>query len=181
MVINVAINKIKNKQGNVIGYKLLDENGNIMDASSSMIKEALKNKNIRIPNLKITSDDRLTLVTTAPSKLTKYADLFSKITGFKRGDAILEHAYAKYRFGGTKVYIYCCLDEDNIYISDGIQTKLIKSIHDLEIINKNIKKHGQLNDCNKVVVTTTELVDWTNTGRVPESLLKVDGAGLNNH
>lgn len=46
------VNKIKT-------YKLIDTQGNIIEITSSNLKEAIKNKQIDVINLKLTTDNRL--------------------------------------------------------------------------------------------------------------------------
>ena len=53
------IQKFRDKHNNIIGYKLLDSHGNIKDVPSDKLKIAIKNKNIDVINLTLTSDNRL--------------------------------------------------------------------------------------------------------------------------
>lgn len=48
--------------GKVIGYKLKDDQGNIMDVKSEAIKSAIKQNKINIINLTISTDDKLVMV-----------------------------------------------------------------------------------------------------------------------
>ena len=53
-----ALEAIKNS-GKIVGYKLQDDEGHVMDVNCSAIIGALKNNQINISNLRVTSDDKL--------------------------------------------------------------------------------------------------------------------------
>ena len=54
-----CIQKFRNKQNQIIGYRLQDLNGQIQDVTPDNLKNAIKNKQIHIVNLTLTSDNRL--------------------------------------------------------------------------------------------------------------------------
>ena len=59
MITVKCIGKIRDKSGKIIGYRLQDINGQTQEASAESLKKAIKNKNIHIINLRLTSDNRL--------------------------------------------------------------------------------------------------------------------------
>ena len=56
-----ALEAIKNS-GKIVGYKLQDDEGHVMDVNCSAIIGALKNNQISISNLRVTSDDKLEMI-----------------------------------------------------------------------------------------------------------------------
>ena len=53
------IEKFKDKQGRIIGYRLEDENGLTKDFKSEDIKQNIRSGNLEVINLKLTTDNRL--------------------------------------------------------------------------------------------------------------------------
>jgi len=62
MVEAVALNSIKNENGQTIGYKLKDNEGTVRDIKSDAIINAMKKNLINISNLSITSDNKLVMI-----------------------------------------------------------------------------------------------------------------------
>lgn len=54
-----CIHKFRNNQKQIVGYKLTDNQGNIKDIKAKELKLLIKNKEIDVVNLKLTSDNRL--------------------------------------------------------------------------------------------------------------------------
>lgn len=59
MIICKCIEKFRDKQGRIYGYKLIDANNQIKDMTSNALKKAINNNQIQVENLKLTSDGRL--------------------------------------------------------------------------------------------------------------------------
>ena len=62
------IQKFRNKNNQIIGYRLQDSNGYTKDVTSDQLKQAIKNHQITIINLTLTSDNRLIDTTTPQSQ-----------------------------------------------------------------------------------------------------------------
>ena len=54
-----CIQKFRDKQGKIYGYRLQDINGQVQDVQPENLKTAIKNKQIHIVNLRLTTDNRL--------------------------------------------------------------------------------------------------------------------------
>ena len=54
-----CILKLRNKNDVIIGYRLQDENGQIVDVKPHLLKEAIKAKKINVTNLKLSKDNKL--------------------------------------------------------------------------------------------------------------------------
>ena len=54
-----CIQKFRDKNNKIYGYRLIDLNGNTQDVNPESLKQAIKNKQIHIVNLTLTSDNRL--------------------------------------------------------------------------------------------------------------------------
>ena len=54
-----CIEKFRDKNGNIYGYRLRDINGQTQDVKPENLKQAIKNKQIHVVNLTLTSDNRL--------------------------------------------------------------------------------------------------------------------------
>lgn len=54
-----CIEKFRDKNNRIIGYKLEDNQGNIQDISSKDLKTAIINKQLNVTNLVLTSDNRI--------------------------------------------------------------------------------------------------------------------------
>lgn len=54
-----CIQKFRDKQNKIYGYKLVDINGQTQDVKSDNLKQAIRNKQIQVVNLTLTSDGRL--------------------------------------------------------------------------------------------------------------------------
>ena len=61
-----CIQKFRNKRNQIYGYRLQDQQGEIIDVSPTQLKTAIKNKQIHITNLTLTSDNRL--IDTTPTQ-----------------------------------------------------------------------------------------------------------------
>ena len=59
MIQALCLQKFRNKNNQIIGYRLQDRNGNTLDVKSEYLKQAIKNKQINILNLTLTSDNKL--------------------------------------------------------------------------------------------------------------------------
>ena len=62
-----CIEKFRDKQGRIYGYRLVDLNGQTQDVTPENLKQAIKNKKINVVNLTLTSDGRL--MDTTPKQL----------------------------------------------------------------------------------------------------------------
>lgn len=54
-----CIQKFRDKAGKIYGYRLIDLNGNTQDVQPDNLKTAIRNKQIQVVNLTLTSDNRL--------------------------------------------------------------------------------------------------------------------------
>ena len=54
-----CVKKFRNSRNIITDYRLQDAQGNIGDFTSQQLKIAIKNKQITVVNLKLTSDERL--------------------------------------------------------------------------------------------------------------------------
>ena len=54
-----CLDKIRDKKGNIIGYKLIDKNKNEVAVKAERLKEVIKSKQVDVINLTLTSDNRL--------------------------------------------------------------------------------------------------------------------------
>lgn len=59
MIVARSIQKFRDKNNNIIGYRLQDANGQIKDIDSANLKQAIRNKSIHVINLKLTTDGKL--------------------------------------------------------------------------------------------------------------------------
>ena len=59
MITVKCIEKFRSNSGQIIGYRLQDINGQTQDATSKNLKNAIKNGQIHVINLKLTSDNRI--------------------------------------------------------------------------------------------------------------------------
>ena len=59
MIQTKCIQKFRDKQGKIYGYRLADVNGQTQDVTSDNLKLAIKTNQITVVNLKLTSDNRL--------------------------------------------------------------------------------------------------------------------------
>ena len=59
MLTVTCIKKFRDKQNQIYGYRLQDNNGQIKDVKSNELKEAIKRNQINVINLKLTTDNRL--------------------------------------------------------------------------------------------------------------------------
>ena len=71
MITVKCIEKFRNNSGQIIGYRLQDINGQIRDVKSECLKQAIKNNQISVLNLKLTSDNRLLDKSYKPQKPQK--------------------------------------------------------------------------------------------------------------
>jgi hypothetical protein len=76
MVEAKCIMKIKDKQGNIQGYRLVDANGMENDINSLDLKKAIANGQIHVSNLKLTSNNRLIDTGDGVNKAKKTEDEF---------------------------------------------------------------------------------------------------------
>ena len=80
MIQALCLQKFRNKNNQIIGYRLQDRNGNTLDVKSEYLKQAIRNKQINILNLTLTSDNKLIDKAYKPQKQqkNKSKDIMSK-------------------------------------------------------------------------------------------------------
>ena len=66
-----CIHKFRDKNNNIIGYRLQDLNGQVQDVKTANLKNAIKAGNVHVVNLKLTADNRLIDSTEKVLKNTK--------------------------------------------------------------------------------------------------------------
>ena len=59
MITVKCLHKFRNKNDQIIGYKIQDKNGNTLDVKSEYLKQAIRNNQINVLNLTLTSDNKL--------------------------------------------------------------------------------------------------------------------------
>lgn len=64
-----CINKFKDAQGRIIGYRIQDTNGTIRDVRPQELKNAIINKQVNVINLTLTSNNRIIDKTTSKAKM----------------------------------------------------------------------------------------------------------------
>ena len=90
MLTVTCIQKFRNKQNQIYGYRLQDQQGNIKDVYSDQLKAAIRNNKIDIVNLTLTSDNRL--VAKTPEKQHK---LNNKMTNEDQEEQRFKNILAK--------------------------------------------------------------------------------------
>ena len=68
-----CIQKFRDKNNIIIGYRIIDQNGNMKDISSESLKQAIKQRKLEVINLTLTSDNRLIdkAITQTPTQQTQ--------------------------------------------------------------------------------------------------------------
>ena len=59
MIEATCTQKFKNKRHKIVGYRIQDQQGSIKDVTPDRLKQAIRNHQIVINNLKLTSDNRI--------------------------------------------------------------------------------------------------------------------------
>ena len=59
MIQALCLHKFRNKNNQIIGYRVQDKNGSTMDVKAEYLKQAIKNNQIDVLNLTLTSDNKL--------------------------------------------------------------------------------------------------------------------------
>ena len=54
-----CIEKFRDSKGNIVAYRLMDSNLKTQDITPQLLKQAIKNNQLDVVNLKLTSDNRL--------------------------------------------------------------------------------------------------------------------------
>ena len=80
MIQAICLKKFRNKNNQIIGYRIQDKNGNTLDVKSEYLKQAIKNKQINVINLTLTSDNKL--IDTKISNKTAQASASNTIVPF---------------------------------------------------------------------------------------------------
>ena len=94
MLVVTCIERFKDKNGVVIGYRLQDEQGNIKDVYPEQLKNVIKQNKISVSNLTLTSDNRLVIAseckndTEANSTYTN--DFIKNLEVIKRNNKLLD-------------------------------------------------------------------------------------------
>ena len=71
MIIVKCLHKFRNKNNQIIGYTIQDKNGNTVDVKSEYLKQAIRNSQIKVLNLTLTSDNKLIDKAYKPQKVQK--------------------------------------------------------------------------------------------------------------
>ena len=81
MIQAICLKKFRNKNNQIIGYRIQDKNGQTRDVKSEYLKQAIKNKQINVLNLTLTSDNKLIDKAYKPQKPQKSnsKDIIAKI------------------------------------------------------------------------------------------------------
>ena len=81
MIQAICLKKFRNKNNQIIGYKIQDKNGSTLDVKSEYLKQAIRNNQINVLNLTLTSDNKLIDKAYKPQKQQKSnsKDIISKI------------------------------------------------------------------------------------------------------
>ena len=96
-----CIQKFRDKNNHIYGYRIVDLNGQTQDVQPEKLKQAIKTKQLHVINLRLTSDDRLVdttekqlqaynlggtpakKLTKAEANLAKIAEVIGKALGYK--------------------------------------------------------------------------------------------------
>ena len=81
MIQALCLRKFRNKNNQIIGYKIQDKNGNTLDVKPEYLKQAIRNNQVNVLNLTLTSDNKLIDRTYKPQKPQKnnLKDIIAKI------------------------------------------------------------------------------------------------------
>ena len=143
-----CILKFRDKHNQIYGYRLKDTTGNTRDVKSEALKNAIKNKQIHITNLTLTSDNRLVDTNTSKQKVQPKQTIMSTIEierSLKFELREIENRYlSKYPkvvtntvwcSVGISFSVYCTGDE---YFSDGLDNTYWKEFEKLNLSNEAI-------------------------------------------
>ena len=169
MLIVNCINKYRDKNNNIIGYRLQDKNGNEQDIKSNQLKQAIRDKRVEVKNLTLTSDNRL--VDTTPEQipgLSETEKLKALIQQWKKDGIVIEvptycgHKCYVISLSASKHIIY--IPDDVTYLNKDIHnqtfTKYIKDLsgHIRVIGGKGLKStRDMFNNCNIETIDLTKL------------------------
>ena len=95
-----CVDKFRDGQGKICGYRLMDCYGKTQDMFAETLKEEIKNNNISVINLTLTSDGRLVDSSEKPVKNeeTKKTNLGSSMDVLRNFDSLIRTLVGPYNF-----------------------------------------------------------------------------------
>ena len=178
-----CIEKFRDKHNQIYGYRLQDTQGNLKDVTSDQLKQAIKNKQINIINLTLTSDNRL--IDTTPNKQPE-DNIKAVVDGVLLG---LHHNSCIYTndtsFVDIDPYKYGYAEKVNNILSAQISKiddaiKIIVSSGDYSALMHTIVKYGDCIigeictcDMDDLVEKYNLLVHYTNSKNINTSKIEV--------
>lgn len=106
-----ALYPIKNNNGVTTAYRLQDQLGNVMDVTSDKIKYAIKNKQVTVTNLKVTSNHKLIQEDmNIPKWFIGVADALQRLSGVKHSDIKVDGFYVATTFDKTPIKLCGLVD-----------------------------------------------------------------------
>lgn len=125
---STCIEKFRDKNNIIIGYRLQDKNGKCLDISSKELKNSIKLNRIHVDNLTLTSDDRLIS--------TESDDVFKKIRQRVEADKQLSLYQSVLDYIGVELVGFTYLSIDKNF----------------EITEKNILRAFRIGNANDIIV-----------------------------
>ena len=136
-----CIEKFRDKQNKIYGYRLVDLNGQTQDVTPENLKRAIKSGEINIINLMLTSDGRLidkeTKKATDVPKLGDYSNMDKNTiwlqemihTANQIYKELINNIHIKSKFNTENIDVFLCIDETEFYIhSKNTDVNSIKNI-----------------------------------------------------
>ena len=143
MIKYTCIHKIRDGKGNIVGYKLKDESGRIIQVSSRDLKNQISNGKVQVENLTLTSDGRLVDAAEEKEKQAKQVnDIDRKILNYIEACKIIGiKPLTIEKMGEDYVIVGLPSNERNIQIPEfataiRLNTKLSDNNGDNQYINK---------------------------------------------
>ena len=150
-----CIQKFRDKHNKIYGYRLRDTTGLIKDVEPEVLKIAIRDKQISITNLILTSDNRLVDKSEEPIKQSRQPKIDveimlnkAKLLGLKIEDIPTACGYPCYLFSKNN-------NEHTIIIPDNI-TQLNRDMYNSTFTNKVFKLKGHIKLVGGCNVTSTD-------------------------
>ncbi len=183
MIIGKCTEKYRNKNNYIYGYRLEDTHGNYKDVNPEQLKAAIRNKQIMVLNLTLTSDNRL--VDTTPNKQPE-DNIKAVVDGILLG--LHNHSFIYTNdtsFVNINHYKYFYNEDVNNILSAQINKiddaiKIIVSSGDYSALMHTVVKYGnyilgEIYDCNMndLVEKHHLLAHYTNNKNINTSKIEV--------
>ena len=132
-----CIGRLRNKSGDIIGYKLVNENGDVSVFKADEVKKALKVGSIRVVNMKLTSDNRIftDFSKAQKPKMSKKTTLVLDTLGWKLYPYEIYQDYSSHNF-----YVLHKSDYEHVvYLPDDVDNIVMKSVVIKNRVNEVIR------------------------------------------